>query len=38
MEDINYLLSLHKQSKHTKTDVYLKFLDVAHANLLGKAG
>ena len=25
MEDINYLLSLHMQSKHTRTDVYLKF-------------
>jgi hypothetical protein len=25
MEDTNYLLSLHKQSKHTKTKVYLEF-------------
>jgi hypothetical protein len=38
MEDINYLMSLHKQSKHTKMDVYLKFLEMAHANLLGMAG
>jgi hypothetical protein len=38
MEDIDYLLSLHEQSRHTKMDVYLKFLEVAHANLLRTAG
>jgi hypothetical protein len=38
MEDTDYLLSLYEQSRHTKTDVYLKFLEVAHANLLRMAG
>jgi hypothetical protein len=38
MEDIDYLLSIYEPSRHTKTDVYLKFIEVAHANLLRAEG
>ena len=38
MEYTNYLLSLYEQSRHTKKDIYLKFLEVAHANLLRTIG
>ena len=38
MEDTDFLLSHYEQSRHTKNDIYFKFLEVVHANLLRTAG